>query len=415
MRADVVFMGGGLAALIAGIKLLKEGKSVIIISAGQSALHFSSGSLCLLNRFEDKDVERPWDCLDRLPQDHPYSKVGGKDAVRRHLEEAMSIFKDAGVELYQSPDRNHYRLTPFGLFSPAWMTLTDHLTVDNLYDIPFHKISIIGIDGFLDFYPDFLAKGLSKLGIECVQSSVNIREFNILRNNPTEMRAPNIARALTEDGLKDYAQVINRRIYDCDIAIIPAVVGLNDTHDVKLLNSLVDCPLYSVSTIPVAVPGIRMKILLQQYFTSLGGWYLLGDSVTDGKIEDDELKFINTSNLGNTSVRADNFILATGGLFSRGLKSDSNHIYEPIFNLDVTGDDEREKWYDRNFYHSQPFLRYGVKTDESFRCFLRGHRINNLYAIGSVMGGDFDPLKDGVGAGVTLASALSVAQHLINT
>lgn len=227
------------------------------------------------------------------------------------------------------------------------------------------------------------------------------------------MRAPNIARALTEDGIYQYAQAINRKLYDCDIALIPAVAGLNDNEPVERLNSLVDCQLYSVSTIPVAVPGIRMKILLQQYFTQLGGWYLLGDSVTDGQIVGDKLVSINTSNLGNTPVKAENFVLSTGGLFSRGLKSDISHVYEPIFGFDVEGYTNRADWYDANFFHSQPFMRFGVRTDKDFKCSKQGKVMENVYAIGSILGGDFDPLYDGVGAGVTLVSALSVANKLI--
>lgn len=413
MKADVVFIGGGLAALVAGIKLLENGLSVIIISAGQSALHFSSGSLCAMNRYNDTEVHSPLEYIDLLPPDHPYRKVGGASATCTLLKEAEVIMRRAGIELTGTLERNHYRLTPFGVFTPAWLTLSDHLTLDSLDKVPYRKAAIIGIEGFLDFYPDFIAKGLKKIGFETVKSTVNTPEFNLLRNNPTEMRAPNIARTLTEEGLENYAYALNRKIYDCDVAIIPAVVGLNDNEPVKQLASMVNCDLYSVSTIPVAVPGIRMKILLQEYFTSLGGWYLMGDSATDGIFENDYLRSINTANLGNTPVKADRFVLATGGLFSRGLKSDINHVWEPVFDLDVDFEQDRARWYDKNFYQPQPFMKFGVKTDEHFRCSLQGKTLRNLYAIGSVLGGDFNPLTDGVGAGVTLASAMYVANKCL--
>lgn len=413
MRADTVFIGGGLAALVAGIKLLNEGQNVIIVSAGQSALHFSSGSFCLLNRFQGKDILKPIEFIDYLPTDHPYIKIGGSCQLKLVLEEAIEILQSAGIELNGSFEKNHYRLTPLGLLSPAWMTLSDHLTIDDPQNIPFKKAAVIGIEGFLDFFPSFISKGLTALGVETIESNVNIKEFNVLRENPTEMRAPNIARALSDEAIEKYAQVINRRIYDSDIAIIPAVVGLNDTEPLKKLNNLVDCPLYSVSTIPIAVPGIRMKIMLQHYFTQHGGWYLLGDTVTDGKIVNNRLESVKTSNLGNTSIKASNYILSSGGLFSRGLKSDIEHIYEPVFNVDVVETNERTAWYDRNFYHSQPFMKFGVKTNAQFKCFLNGNPLENLYAIGGILGGDFDPLYDGVGAGVSLASAIYVANNLI--
>lgn len=412
MKADVVYIGGGLASLIGGIKMLKEGKSVIIISAGQSTLHFSSGSFSLLNRFEGKTVLEPSLYIDNLPESHPYRKIGGAVKLSELLYDAQNILKECGIKLKGSCNKNHFRMTPFGLFTPTWLTLTDHLTFDSLEDPGFENAAIIGIDGFLDFYPVFIAKGLEKIKVDTVEASVNIKEFDKLRENPTEMRAPNIARSLTEDGVKRYAEAINRNSGGAQVVIIPGVVGLNDFDHLNLLRDLTESTLYTVTTIPVAVSGIRLKIMLQQYFIQFGGWYLLGDTVTNGVFKDDILMSVNTTNLGSTRVQSENFVIATGGLFSRGLKSDHEKIYEPVFGLDVEYSADRSGWYDKNFYNPQPFMKYGVKTDDSFRCFIEGKRIKNLYAAGSIIGGDFHSMYDGVGAGVTLSSAIHVANIL---
>ena len=77
MRFDTIIIGGGLASLVCGIKAQRAGQKCLIVSAGQNALHFSSGTFGLLGRLEDgTEVSEPLKALSFLAKNHPYSKIG---------------------------------------------------------------------------------------------------------------------------------------------------------------------------------------------------------------------------------------------------------------------------------------------------------------------------------------------------
>ena len=54
MKYDTIIIGGGLSGLLAGVKLARSGSKVAIISSGQSALHFHSGSFGLLGHADGR-------------------------------------------------------------------------------------------------------------------------------------------------------------------------------------------------------------------------------------------------------------------------------------------------------------------------------------------------------------------------
>ena len=117
----------------------------------------------------------------------------------------------------------------------------------------------------------------------------------------------------------------------------------------------------------------------------MGVTVLRGDRALSGKIEDGKVTGIITRNLGESSpLTADRYILASGKFFSRGLLSDKEHIWEPVFGADVVYDPDRRKWYDPDFDVPQPFMKFGVRTDADGKVFVGGHLITNLTAVGDI-------------------------------
>ena len=112
---------------------------------------------------------------------------------------------------------------------------------------------------------------------------------------------------------------------------------------------------------------------------------LRGDRALSGRIEDGKVTGIITRNLGEGDpLCADKFILATGKFFSRGLLSDKDHIWEPVFGADVDYDPDRTKWYDPDINAIQPFMKFGVKTDAEGHVLVDGKAIVNLTAVGDI-------------------------------
>jgi glycerol-3-phosphate dehydrogenase subunit B len=100
MKFDCAIIGGGLAGLLCGLALNQRGLRSVIISRGQSALHFSSASLDLLTTLPNgdtvTDVAHGIGQLARQLPEHPYARLGAERVMdyaakpRRCLPTAVS-------------------------------------------------------------------------------------------------------------------------------------------------------------------------------------------------------------------------------------------------------------------------------------------------------------------------------------
>lgn len=402
MRFDTIIIGGGLSGLVAGIELSRKGQKCLIVSSGQSALHFFSGSFELCGGDED-----PFNAIAALDSSHPYSKIGAEN-IKTLSSKVQPFFQKVGVNLKGEDEKNHWRITPLGVLKKAWMTLDEYASISSDLQTEWKKVCVLNISGFQDFNPGYYAAGFAEIGVECSVHDISMPEFDKLRVNPTEMRSTNIARALSGGLIEDLAARINEHSKDVDAVYMPAVVGLNDNSDVIRLKELVEKPLHFLATLPPSVPGIRLQMMLKNHFQKSGGVYMLGDTVTGGEIVDGNLECITTVNHGTTRFYADNFIIASGSFFSKGLVSDYEGVREPVLSLDVSAACDRSQWYMKNMFEAQPYMNFGVVTDGSFRAMKDGSPVGNLYVAGSLLGG-CNPVKEGSGAGIAMITALHVA------
>ena len=119
-----------------------------------------------------------------------------------------------------------------------------------------------------------------------------------------------------------------------------------------------------------------------------------GDSIIKARLSEDGTKIVTTfsRNLGNEPLEARAWLLATGKFFSRGIISNMERVFEPVFDADVEFDTDHTKWFSQDFFASQPYEKFGVKTDAQRHVSKGGKFIENLYAAGQVMAGE--PMSD---------------------
>ena len=413
MRYDVVIIGGGLSGLTCGIRLQEAGKNCAIISAGQSALHFSSGAFDFLNKLPDGTrVMHPLDAIKRLGGNHPYRKIG-EEKIREYVADVQDWFGKSGIVLHGDVEKNHYCLSPIGIIKSAWLSFDDFEPLETADAFPYKRVAVANFAGFIDFYPRFIADALAEKGVECRIEILNIPAVEKLRTNPTEMRSANIARVFdSEAQLENLLTLINDLSEEVDAVILPAVLGLSSVYPVEYIRKYSEKPVFFMSPVPPSVPGIRVQKRLQERFVELGGTFFLGDTVEKAFFDGDTVIGITTNNHSDIQFYAEQYVLASGSFFSKGIISRSNEIYEPVLNADVEYDSQRDNWFCKNVFDVQPYMSYGVKTDTGFHPLRDGVPVRNMFAIGSVLSG-YNPLEEGCGSGVAILTALHVANTIL--
>ena len=121
-------------------------------------------------------------------------------------------------------------------------------------------------------------------------------------------------------------------------------------------------------------------------FAHSGGTLLCSDEVASVDYNaDGSIQSIETVNLKGTKLTADLYVLAAGRFVPGGLKSDMNHVWEPVFGADVQYAEDPETWCAEDFFAPQPFEKFGVLTDAEGRVLKGGKPVANLKAFGEII------------------------------
>lgn len=409
MKFDNVIIGGGLSGLTAAIRLTENGKKTAVISSGQSALHFCGGAFGLLGNVNGKPVDSPLDSVSGLSDFHPYKKIGN-EKFEQLCKAVPDFFYRCGIRLVGDCNRNHSTLTPFGKIRSSWLSLEELPHFNSIEELKNKKYIIFNIKSFLEFYPLFIADNLEKYGISIRHATFEIAKLS--RAN-CDMRSVSISKLLDANTVNEIAQQINTIADSDETVIVPAIFGIKNDEIFQNLCKLVPNKIMPITTLPISVVGVRIQHQLQKYYKKIGGTLIIGDKVTGGDINGDRVKSIKTANLGCDYLEADNFVLASGSILSEGLIATPNKFYEPVFDLDIDFPPNRDDWYNSDFFSTQPYMNIGIKTDNTFRPYFKNLQLTNLYVCGAGLS-DCNPLVEDSGAGISILSAMYVADMILN-
>ena len=287
---------------------------------------------------------------------------------------------------------------------------------------PHKRIAVLGIEGYHDFQPQLLAANLvlnpQFAHCEVTSGFLNIPQLDELRQSAREFRSVNIAQLLEHKlAFNDLVSEIIESAQGANAVLLPACFGLENQEFMNALRNATKLALFELPTLPPSLLGMRQRIQLRRKFESLGGLMINGDSALNAHFEGDRVHCIKTRLLEDEEIIADNFVLAAGSFFSKGLVSEFDKIYEPVFESDIIGvegfnDKDRFSWTNHRFANPQPYQSAGVAINEHCQVQKCGQFLANLYATGNVIGG-FNALELGCGSGVAVVTALAVADEIL--
>ncbi|WP_043129826.1 glycerol-3-phosphate dehydrogenase subunit GlpB [Aeromonas media] len=422
MKFDSIVIGGGMAGLSAALRLAEAGQKTLLMASGQSALHFSSGSVDLLESEGDPRAALPAFMAEH--PDHPYSKVG-LASIEASLADLQRHCALQGLPLFRQ-ERNHQRLTPIGTLKSTWLSPE---TCACVTEAPAPNVLLLAtLEGFRDFHPALAAANLATHSrfahSRILTGEIRLPQLAAFSRNPHEFRSADIARLFDkqqhdkQDLLTDLAREIGRMVQECGEPgcrhiVLPACLSLGLVGPrLAELEQRTGCTIKEVATMPPSLIGMRMQEALKRRFLALGGTFLISERVLGARYEGDRVVGVHSQNGDDQLFEANYFVLASGSFFSRGLESRLGGIREPIFDADVLSLPERDAWAGRRLFDHHPFMGFGVKTDDQLRVLRGGKPLANLYGAGSVLA-HYDPVKEGSGSGVAVATGWQAAGHIL--
>ncbi len=417
--ADLLIIGAGLAGLMAAYTAALAGQRVHIVAAGLGALLWSPGGIDVLGYYPDgkTPVGRPLDILAELAKAqpaHPYALVG-EPGVREALLQFEKLMEELSLPFAGAAngDENIWLPSPAGAARPTARAPRGQIAGDLHRPEP---MLVVGFAGLRDFFPELIAANLGKQGCTARAAFLPLDLITAMRDRNTVQ----LAQALDEPPRRQrLGSELKKLVRPGERIGLPAILGFDD-HNAALreLEMMTGAPVFEIPTLPPGVPGIRLMNVLRRKIEQMGVRVDVNMLVNGFHVENDRVVWVETETSARPlKHRAENFLLATGGILGGGISTDhTGLVREVALNLPVAAPARRTEWFQPRFLDpaGHPIFRAGVAVNCDFQPVdAQGARVYaNVWAAGGVLA-QADPILTRSMEGIAIATGVAAAQHVM--
>lgn len=415
---DLLIIGAGLAGLSAAYTAANAGLSARVIAKGWGTTHWHAGTVDVLGYAPDNGtlVNFPFTVVGEWSHngnDHPYA-VLGVDALRAALDEIASLTHRLGLPYggADEPGCNLMLPSPVGAVRPVYLAPNAQLAGRLDSD---HPILVVGFEGMRDFYPKLIADNLNRQGHPARAALLPISLVTGRRDFNTVLLSEIVE---DPDNLDRLAEALSRLVKPDERIGLPAFMGFRHHRRVmERLRQAADAPVFEIPTLPPSVPGIRLTDVLRRHLHSLGVRVEIGMEVIGVSSDGDRVQWVETATSARPlKHRAQNFLLATGGILGGGIDSDhTGRVWETIFDLPLTAPQRSAGWFHPQFLDpaGHPIFRGGVRVNNHFQPVgSDGLPVYaNLWAAGGTLAGA-DPIHERSLEGIAIGTGMAAAEEI---
>ena len=410
---DVVVIGDGLAGRLAALAAAERGAAVHLVADAEDASRHGSGLIDVLGHPPDSvgPHASPFEAIATLPSSHPYARLG-IETVRsafgfldRHLDAPYVGLEDGRNAIFPGPVG-----TPLVAFGYPCSVRAGSLSRSA-------DLLLVDVDPLTGFDASMAARTLREADPPAAVDAASIDlSAEIEAGAGRQWIASRLDReVVTEPVERSLAPVFREAlesVADGHARIgIPAMLGVDHWPEIhRRIDSLLDPDVFEIPTGPPSVLGMRLDRAVNEAVASSPVYRTRGPRAVSYRDQDGSIQAVGIEREATVEwVAGSEFVLATGGLIGGGLRVTADRIEEPLFGCPVDGPG-RGTWTAADPFDSHPFARSGVAVDDALRPLAGGTPLwSNLRAAGDVLG-HFDPVQEGSGAGVAVATGYAAGR-----